>query len=60
MIKEIEGKQCIANQIDENIDIELDVPDCPFYPVNPSSVEDMTSLHYLHEVNMYYIYSYLK
>lgn len=50
MIKEIEGKQCIALEIDENVEIEIDIPDCQFYAVNPAAVEDMTSLHYLHEV----------
>lgn len=50
MIQKIEGDSCLATTTDDNTEIELDIPDCPFYPVNPSAVDDMTSLHYLHEV----------
>jgi hypothetical protein len=50
MIQHIEGDTCIATTTDDNTEIELDIPDCPFYPVNPCAVDDMTSLHYLHEV----------
>jgi hypothetical protein len=51
MIQRIEGETCIATTTDDNTEIELDIPDRPFYPVNPSAVDDMTSLHYLHEVS---------
>lgn len=54
MIQKIEGDSCIATTTDDNTEIELDIPDCPFYPVNPSAVDDMTSLHYLHEVYLLY------
>lgn len=50
MIQHIDGDTCIATTTDDNTEIELDIPDCPFYPVNPCAVDDMTSLHYLHEV----------
>jgi hypothetical protein len=50
MVEQIVGDSCVVTTTDDNTEIELDIPDCPFYPVNPCSVDDMTALHYLHEV----------
>ena len=52
MVQTIEGDQCLAINVSDNREIELDIPDCPFYPVNPYAVDDMTSLHYLHEAGI--------
>jgi len=52
MIQQIEGDTCIATTTDDNTEIELDIPECPFYPVNPCAVDDMTSLHHLHEAGI--------
>ena len=51
MVEQIEGDVCVVTTTDENTEMELDIPDCPFYPVNPCSVDDMTALHHLHEVS---------
>ena len=50
MVQRIKGKTCHATTVGDNIAIDLDIPDCPFYPVNSSSVDDMTTLQHLHEV----------
>jgi hypothetical protein len=50
MIRQIKGNSCHATTTDDNTGIDLDIPDCPFYPVNSTSVDDMTALPYLHEV----------
>ena len=52
MVQSIEGDQCIATTVSDNREIELDIPDCPFFPVNPYAVDDMTSLHHLHEAGI--------
>lgn len=51
MIQDIDGDNCLATTTDENTEIELNLSSDPLYPVNPCAVDDMTSLHYLHEAS---------
>lgn len=49
LVQNINKNTCWVTTSDDPTGFELDFTECPFLPVNPRTVDDMTSLLYLHE-----------
>ena len=49
LVQSIDRDICWVTTVEDPIGFELDCSECPFLPVNPRTVDDMTSLLYLHE-----------
>mmetsp|Transcript_12262 Transcript_12262/g.18578 ORF Transcript_12262/g.18578 Transcript_12262/m.18578 type:complete len:1713 (+) Transcript_12262:153-5291(+) len=52
MVQSIEGDRCRVTTEDGGNSFELSVNECAFLPLNPRTVDDMTSLIYLHEAGI--------
>lgn len=49
LVQSVTKNTCWVTTADDPHEFELDITECPFLPVNPRTVDDMTSLLYLHE-----------
>jgi myosin heavy subunit len=49
LVQSVSKNSCWVTTADDPTEFELDTSECPFLPVNPRTVDDMTSLLYLHE-----------
>jgi hypothetical protein len=49
LVQSISKTSCWVTTADDPNGFQLDTTECPFLPVNPRTVDDMTSLLYLHE-----------
>jgi myosin heavy subunit len=49
MVQSVDGERCWVTTADDDSGFELYTSECPFLPMNPRTVDDMTSLLYLHE-----------
>jgi myosin heavy subunit len=52
LVQSITKKSCWVTTAEDDQGFELDVTECPFLPLNPRTVDDMTSLLYLHEAGI--------
>ena len=52
MVQHIKKNICWVTTVEDDQGFELDCTECPFLPLNPRTVDDMTSLLYLHEAGI--------
>lgn len=52
LVQSISKNSCWVTTVEDDQGFELDITECPFLPLNPRTVDDMTSLLYLHEAGI--------